>query len=427
MMLALLLSVSLVLEPGTPLRVSLDDRLAVRQVGQPITATVVEDVYAYDRIVIPKGTQAIGRIARLEKLSKGVRANRLLRGDLSPLHRVAVQFDTLIFADGHQMTIVTRPAIGTPNVSVAVADTPEPPTRAGRARKAAERKVSESVHAITNPGKMERLRDMVINSLPYHREHLPRGTRYSAQLTEPLAFGTANVDRAAADATPPPGSMLHARLMTTLDSAKTERGTSIRAVLSQPVTSADGTLILPAGTELDGEVTFTKAARRLHRNGQLRFLFQNVRVPSEEQKPMLASLSWTETGQGLAIDEEGGVRATESRTRFVAPAIAAVLARATLENDTIDAGETADGIGVPGANVLGRAGGGFIGLGLLGAVVSQTGRPAAVALGVFGFGRSVYTSLLGKGRDIVMPVDTPIELQLSPVAPAQTDAGSSGR
>lgn len=429
MMLAVLLSVSLVLEAGTPLRLSLDERLTIHHVGQQVTATVVEDTYAYDRIVIPKGTQAIGHVARLENLSKGVRASRLLNGDLSPLHHVAIQFDTLVFSDGRRMTIVTTPAIGTPYVSLAVAETPEPATRAGRARKAAERKVTESVHAMTRPGRMERLRGMLINSLPYHHEYLPRGTRYAAHLVEPLAFGSvAAADRAPAGTTPPPASILRARLVDALDSAKTERGTPIRAVLTQPVMSGDGKVILPEGTALDGEVTFTKPARHLHRNGQLRFLFENVRVGSEEQAPLLASLSSAETGQGVAIDEEGGVRATDPKTRFVAPAIAAVLARATLENDTIDAAEAPGGVGLPGGNVLGRGAGGFIGLGVLGAVLSQTGKPAAVALGVFGFARSVYTNLLGKGRDIVMSADTPIELQLSPVAPGDPkDAGSAGR
>ena len=428
MILALALSVLLVVDAGTPLRLSLDDRVTVRKVGEQVTATVVEDTYAYDRIVIPKGTQAIGHIASLENLSKGVRASRLLNGDLSPLHRVAIQFDTLVFGDGRRMSIATRPTIGTPNVSLAMADTPEPATRAGRARKAAKDKVSETVHGITKPGRMERLRDMAINSLPYHREHLPRGTRFVAPLVEPLAFGTANVDRAPADAMPQPGALLRARLVTTLDSAKTGRGTPIRATLSEPVMSSDGTVIMPVGTELDGEVTFTRAARRLHRNGQLRFLFQRVRVVSEEEKPLLASLAATESGERIAIDEEGGVRATESKTRFVMPAIAAVLAHGTLENDTIDAAETSGGVGLPGANVLGRAGGGFIGLGVLGIAVSQIGKPAAVALGVFGFGRSVYRNLLGKGRDVVMSADTPIELQLSPVAPADGNAtGGAGR
>jgi hypothetical protein len=51
-----------------------------------------------------------------------------------------------------------------------------------------------------------------------------------------------------------------------------------------------------------------------------------------------------------------------------------------------------------------------------------------VALGVFGFARSVYTNLLGKGHDIVMPADTPIDVQLSPAASSgPTDAEGPAR
>src|ERR1700741_981211 len=135
--------VSLVLDVGPPLRLSLDERLTVRTVGQPVTATVIEDTYAYDRVVVPRGTQALGHVATLENLSKGVRAQRLLNGDLSPPHRVAIQLDTLVFTDGRRIAIATRPAVGVARVSVAVAKMPEPTTRVGRARKEAESTIAD--------------------------------------------------------------------------------------------------------------------------------------------------------------------------------------------------------------------------------------------------------------------------------------------
>jgi len=417
MILAALLSAAIVLEPGTPVRVALDDRVTVQQVGQPVTGTVIDDVYAYDRIVVPKGTQAIGHIAQLEDLARRVRTMRLINGDLSPLHRVAIAFDMLVFADGRQLPIATRPVIGMPNVFAAVARSSEPESKAGRVRKAAERKVSEGVHAVIDRGRMERLRGYLLDSLPYHREHLPRGTVYAAELVEPLSFGTvSDVNRAEVDAVPAPGSILHARLTVALSSATAARGTPIRAALAEPVMSADGKLIFPAGTRLDGEVTFARPARRLHRNGQLRFLFQNVRVASDEQQQLVASLASTEVGQRVAIDEEGGVRATDTKARFAAPVIAAVIARGTFGEDAIDGPEVAGGVAVPGANVLGRGAGGFIGLGVVGVALSQTGKAPAVALGIFGLARSVYATVLGRGHDVVMPAGTPVQLQLSPVA-----------
>lgn len=62
-------SVNLVVEAGRPLRVALEQRLRVKRTGQPVVATLVEAVYAYDRIVIPAGTKVVGCIERLGRVS----------------------------------------------------------------------------------------------------------------------------------------------------------------------------------------------------------------------------------------------------------------------------------------------------------------------------------------------------------------------
>jgi len=58
--------VELVVETGRPLRVVLSDTSTVKRVGQIVTATLIEPVYAHDRIVIPAGTEVRGRVAALE-------------------------------------------------------------------------------------------------------------------------------------------------------------------------------------------------------------------------------------------------------------------------------------------------------------------------------------------------------------------------
>ena len=69
---------------------------------------------------------------------------------------------------------------------------------------------------------------------------------------------------------------------------------------------------------------------------------------------------------------------------------------------------------LPGANVGGRAAGGFAGLGLLGVAVGQISRPVAGVLGFYGLAEALYRSVLAKGRNVVFPSDTPMQLQLSP-------------
>ena len=61
-----------------------------------------------------------------------------------------------------------------------------------------------------------------------------------------------------------------------------------------------------------------------------------------------------------------------------------------------------------------RGVGGFLGLGLLGVGLSQISRPVGVTLAVVGVVRTVYTNVLGKGKEVSFPADTSIQLQLAP-------------
>jgi hypothetical protein len=96
-------SIDLLLKSGRPLRVALDQKIPVKHVGQPVTGTVVEPVYAYDRIVIPAGTKVRGHLARLDGGSRVARVRAYLGGDFSPPRQVVLQFDTLLPDDGREM------------------------------------------------------------------------------------------------------------------------------------------------------------------------------------------------------------------------------------------------------------------------------------------------------------------------------------
>ena len=51
-----------------------------------------------------------------------------------------------------------------------------------------------------------------------------------------------------------------------------------------------------------------------------------------------------------------------------------------------------------------------------GFALSQVSHPLAVAFGILGIVRTVYASVFAKGRDIVFPVDTAMEVQLPDAA-----------
>ena len=107
--------ITLELKAGHPFRVALDEKVSIKRVDQPVTGTVVEAVWAYDRIVIPAGTPVRGHIARIDSGSRLVRARAYLGGDLSPPRLAILQFDTLVL-DGREIAMNTVVTGGVPDV-----------------------------------------------------------------------------------------------------------------------------------------------------------------------------------------------------------------------------------------------------------------------------------------------------------------------
>lgn len=436
-------TIDLIVPAGRPIRVSLDDRVRLERVGQPITGTVTEPVYAYDRVVIPAGARVRGHIAQIESASKLVRARAYASGNFSPPKHAVLQFDTLVVDDGHDLPIATIVKGGIPHVERKVAkgaDADESSssslvsrTKSDMKHKAAEevgqvkQKAHEafaSIRSLHEPGGMQKLKDAAVQQLPYHPQYIAKGTVYDAELSAPLTFGRAEPIVAAPDGSlPAPDSILRAKLATTLDSAKTPRGTPFEAVLTEPVFSGDHQVVLPEGTKLTGEVTLATPARRFHRNGQLRFLFERVEVPGHAPAPLLGELHSVEANADdhVAVDEEGGTTLENSKTRFIAPALSILALTASVHRD----GERhpdpdGDGTYRTESNGVGARGvGGFIGMSAIGSVTSMLTRPFGIAITAYGAARSVYANVLAKGREVTFAADTPIEVRLAPVVPSR--------
>jgi len=435
-------SVPLVVPSGRALRVMLTDNTTVHRVGQTVTAQLVEPVYAYDRIVLPVGTLVQGRIAKLTEPSKLTRAQTMGAGDFSPHRTIELRFESVI-RDGAPLPIETIARNETPRASHVVAHSAgtdaekdtgtvasakaEVKDQASAAVAGLKQKASETLSAVKDPGRLDRLKQYAIDRLPYRPQVLRKGTVYDAEVLTSMTFGTAPPHAPAPQGTlPAADSILTARLQTTLDSGATPRGAPLEAIISEPVFAEDGRLILPEGTRLTGEVTFAKPARRFHRNGQLRFLFERVEPPEGESAPMLAALHSVDVDAdaAVALDDEGGAAVKDSKTRFIEPALALLALRASLdqgEGRGFEGGATSarpTAVSAGGGNNFARGIGGLIGFGALGIVLGQVSKPLGIAFGVVGAARSVYKNILGKGQEVRFPADTPIQVQL---APGQSD------
>ena len=256
-------SVALTVATGRQLDIVVDQRVVIKRVGQSIDGMIVQPVYAYDRLVIPAGTRVTGHIAALDGPSKVTRLRAILSGDLSPPRSVHFQFDTLILASvtpyPFQSVVTTeiphmRRALGASHRRRGFLAGHGPRESGERKMKArartaiadARQHARDVLSEIGQPGRKARLKDAVVQRLPYHPQIIDVGTGYHVDLVTPLDFGlVVPSDLAPATAGPDPSSVISARLLATLNSATTTRGTRVQASVTEPVFSADHQLIVP--------------------------------------------------------------------------------------------------------------------------------------------------------------------------------------
>jgi hypothetical protein len=417
--------VAIVVKAGTSLRIVLERRLIVKRVGQPVVGTVAEDVYAHDRVVFPEGAGVEGHIDAFEEAPRAARLRAMIGGSFSSLRRAIVRFDTVVLDDGRRIAI-DAVAAGNPGrvrrqiAAGAQRADPDPTGVVASVREEIEQRknaVVAALDAIKEPGKIDRLKEMAIDRLPYHPQYFGKGAVFNASLVSPVGIGSVTpIAAAAAGTLPAPDTILNARLVTPLDSGKTPKGTPVEAVVTTPVFSVDHQLILAEGATLRGEVTLAATARHFRRNGRLRFLFESVQPPAQESQTLLASLYSVETGADdhVAVDEEGGARVENSGTRFIAPALALLALHATADPERRGFDNDADDGKLESPGVGARSAGGFLGWGLIGVALSQLSQPAAIAFAAVGAVRSVYSSFLAKGHEVSFAVDTPIQVRLAP-------------
>jgi len=424
-----LVRIPLALSEGTALRVLIDQRTRLSRVGEPVEGHIVETVYAFDEPVIPAGSVVSGRVSRIERVSLARRISSYANGNFSPFRRYTVTFDRVTLPDGRELAIHTTVAPGSAEVVHLVSKTKdakegEHKSLAGRAADSAKHEVKDRLHEansaahqaadeIRTPGRMERLKQFLAEQVPYRRQFVTVGTRFSASLDQPLYFGSAlrtQQQMAAIGSRPPADVLLHARLMLEVSSATATRGNPVIAELTEPIYSDDHRLVLPAQSRLIGQVVEAKHARHLHRNGELRVIFEHLEVPGGDLQRVQGSLEGIEVDRSahLKLDEEGGAHATDSKMRYLSTGVALLMAAVAAHPDA-ERG-AADQAGDPAV----RAGAGASGFGLAGTLIGLASKSNAVSIifSAYGASASIYSNFLSRGRDVVLPKNVPMEIGL---------------
>src|SRR5437016_545898 len=96
---------------GVPLRLYITRRLPMRT-GQVVRAKLLQPVFAFDRIVLPGGVEVEGVVTRLDPAPKMIRAQAIVSGDFTPLHKARVEFKTVLMPDGQRLSIHTLDSNG---------------------------------------------------------------------------------------------------------------------------------------------------------------------------------------------------------------------------------------------------------------------------------------------------------------------------
>jgi hypothetical protein len=392
---------------GTPLQIALDTEVRVRKVGERMTGRIMQPVYVFDHLVIPVGTMANGRITVIDPIPGRTRALSALNADFTPAHKLSVAFDELVLPDGRHLQFHAAIVPGSGQVIRLVTANER---KKNVVKDAAANKMDQAraqwdnaMKQVQSPGRMHVVARYAINQLPAHPQYVDAGTLYTAELSQPLEFGSEPVSSetlSTIGTQPPPGSLVHAVLLTPLNSATTLKGADIDAQVSQPLID-QGCLILPAGTHLRGSVLQVRPARRLHRNGQLRMAFREVILPDGVAQSVDTSLEGiqSDSADNAQLDSEGGAKSSAPKSRYLTTGASVGLAL----------------IGSGGKNDVGDASpvaGGATGFKLIGLVVGVAFRSHTygILMSAYGGGRSIYNNFLGKGREIAFPKDTGMEI-----------------
>jgi hypothetical protein len=347
-----------------------------------------------------------------------------LDADFTPERKVEVNFDDLALADGRHFRLQSSVTPGSGQVIRFVAAAEGKEKKKGvkdaasektkQAKEQARQQWDNAMKQLKTPGRMHRMKRYVEAQLPVHRQYIPAGTVYFAELTAPLDFGTEPMTpevAASIGGLLPPGSVVHARLITALTSATSRKGEAVEAVMSVPLLDNERHLILPQGSRLEGTVVQVQPARRMKKNGQLRIAFQQLIPPDGIAEKVEATLEGVQSGKNahVRLDSEGGAEATTPKTRYLATAVSLTLAAASAGRGGNDVDNGVDHIK---ANTGAQVAGGVSGFKVVGMVLGLAvhSRVLGYTMGAYGAAMSLYSHFIARGNEVVFPKNTAMEI-----------------
>jgi hypothetical protein len=172
-----------------------------------------------------------------------------------------------------------------------------------------------------------------------------------------------------------------------LTGSENRAGDTINARLVEPVV-AEGRIVIPEGSRLEGHIVRRKAPRRLNRSALLRLNFNRLILPEGSVTDIATELKSADTDHGSALDAEGGISGGSTNKKRLALDAGLAYLSGKVADDLLEEGiKYALGAGASGS--------------------------AAVAARYVGIGTGLFFLAMQKGNDVRLPQYSEIELIFS--------------
>lgn len=386
------------LPAGVPLRIRVI-HTAHLHIGAKVTGVLTEPVYLHDHLVLPQNTVVRGIVTAYAPVDRKLRTQALLNGDVTPLHDPVVDFNRLQLPGSSQELAFSSRGLVRDTQLVRFVARKKRPTYVQQAEDMARAQIKSVHDTFLTPGRTDRALRLLYSQLPYHPQRIWAGTGFIANLRGPLDLPSEqSAPVPLASAATLDSITVSARLDTSLSSATSRAGDPVTATITRPVFDRNHSLLVPEGAKLEGVVTRARPARRLGRNGELRFGFRGLADEAGATR-----IDGNVTGaagaksENLTVDDEGNVRANPGKGKVLAPVL--LLWTASRAGDD-DSGTGATVVGSNGFGLIARF------------VAFSNNKNVGLGFGMYALAKSVYFRYLDRGHQVTFPRDTEVEVQL---------------
>lgn len=183
------------------------------------------------------------------------------------------------------------------------------------------------------------------------------------------------------------GTTLDVQLITTLSSKTNQNGDPWMGKVLEPI-FADSQEAIPAGSTVDGRVTFVKEAHKVKGTGEMRLVAETITTPDGTRYDIATALKNADAASAKSTDEEGTVKA-----------------KGNMKDEAKDAAIGA-GIG---------AGGGVL--------MTGSGTGALYSAGI-GLVAGLVHGMLKHGKDLILPQGTELTFTVTRTVEVKKAAGT---